>query len=104
MLALARLPGQSIILETPSGLFSILLIKVNRSSNTIELRLKADWLPGHADVTLQSEASLKPQALASLASIRFLEWGNQGKSRVKLGIDAPRDWHILRQEMLKTEL
>ena len=100
MLNLIRVEGQAVVIETPTGAFTILVKEANQDENRLVLELNAEWMPGHADVTLQFGGSVSPQALAGLTTIHFQRWDRKGRGRVALGVEAPRDWLIRRAESL----
>src|SRR5688572_20531836 len=49
MLNLVRLQGQSVVIETPTGAFHILVKEANQAADHIVLTMNAEWMPGHVD-------------------------------------------------------
>jgi hypothetical protein len=70
MLNLVRLQGQSVVIETPTGPFHILVKETQQNDDSIVLKLSADWMSANVEVTLRPGGSVAPSAFASGEQIR----------------------------------
>ena len=105
MLGINRIRGESTFIRTPAGDVEVLILAVNSrlQTATLETKLPPAW----------QSAAISPQVLKlqehftitttagpiGVHVIRFQE-GPSGKGySVRIGIDAPRDWPIRRDDM-----
>jgi len=98
MIILSRREGEAIYIETPTGRLSVRVVQVDKSKNVALLNLETSWTGNVRSVELRPGDEVKPTSLAGLATVHFAGWE---RMRIKLLVDAPKQWLVHRSKTIQ---
>ena len=102
MLDLRLRRDESLLIETPSGGVEVCVLEVRPQDNeaTIEVLVPDEWtldgIPGRAYRLHDEFVVAVPDGSIRLKLLRFRPNREGTDGSVAIGIDAPRDWEVLR--------